>query len=324
MSEARHKNHYIDNQDGWQLELKQCHPPKRVLKKRRPLCIIPGYGMNSFIFGYHPSGLSMESYFTREGFEVWSVNLRGQGGAKALDGESRYGLRDLGITDLSKAVQFIADNSRSEAGQVDLIGCSLGGTLSYIYTALVKKNLTGSIVGMGAPLRWEKVHPLLKMVFASPKLLGKIPIFGVRELLSKIYPQLLKSPLVKIYLHPEMVDLADPERFLETIENPNRAINEEIARWMKTKDLTIAGKNLTEAFRKVKNPLLCVLANSDGVVPPLTALSSLEIAGSKVKDTLVVGTDDFHFSHADLFVSRHSHDMVFNPVAKWLKAQYKS
>lgn len=322
MSSARHKLHYVDNDEGWQLELKQCHPPKRVVKKRRPICIIPGYGMNSHIFGYHPSGLSMESYFVREGFEVWTVNLRGQGGSKWLGGERNYGLYELAMIDLKMAAQYIIDNSRSETDKIDLIGCSLGGTLSYIYTALVKHNHAGCLVGMGAPLRWEKIHPILRMVMASPKLVGKIPVVGVREIMRTFWDRIKKSPFLKIYLHPELVDLSEPEEMLKTVENPVRQINQEIAEWMHNKDLMLDGHNMTQAFHKVNNPLLCVLANSDGIVPPLTALSSHEIGSSKIKDTVVVGTDELHFAHADLFLSKHSHDMVFQPVARWLKARY--
>ena len=321
MSSTRHQLHYVDNQDGWQLELKQCHPPKRVIKKRRPVCIIPGYGMNNHIFGYHPSGLSMESYFVREGFEVWSVNLRGQGGSHWLGGDRHYGLYDLGLVDLPIAIRHIVEHSKSDTGQVDLIGCSLGGTLAYLYAALDKQNHAGALIGMGAPLRWEKVHPLLKMFCYSPKLVGKIPVFGVREIMLSLWDRLQKSPFLKIYCHPEIVDLSEPEQILATIENPVRTINQEIALWVREKDLHLNGHNLTEAFRQVDNPLLCVLANADGVVPPLTALSPLEIARSKVKDTLVVGTDKLQYAHVDLFISRHSHDLVFRPVAQWLKRQ---
>ncbi len=284
--------------------------------------IIPGYGMNSFIFGYHPNGLSMESYLTRCGFEVWSVNLRGQGGSKWRGGSRRYGLGKRAVEDLKAAVNFVAKTSQSETNKVDLIGCSLGGTIAYIYTALVKRNKTGAIVGMGSPLRWDKVHPLLRLAFASPHLLERIPVRGTRQLLKKFFPKIINSPLAKLYLHPDMVDLSDPDSLIKTIENPSRHINREIAEWIRNKDLCIDGTNVTQAFRKVKNPILCVLANSDGIVPPLTALSALEIASSAVKETLVVGDDKRHFAHADLFISNHSHDMVFKPVADWLLAQY--
>ena len=53
------KTHYVPNGDGWLLALKQTYEPQALDRTRRPVAIIPGYGMNAFIFGYHPRGKSM-------------------------------------------------------------------------------------------------------------------------------------------------------------------------------------------------------------------------------------------------------------------------
>ncbi len=318
MSLAHHKIHYISNGAGWSLELKQCRRPHSVHKNRNPVVFIPGYGMNSFIFGYHPNGLSFEEYLTQHGLEVWSVNLRGQGDSRQEGGSDCYGLKDLGTVDLRKAIDFIVKNSESTTDKVDLIGCSLGGTLAYIYAALVTHNKLGKLVSMGAPLRWEEVHILLRIAFASPKLIGLLPLNKTKGIIRTLFPILSKTSLLKIYLHKEMVDLRHKNIFLETVEDPNRFLNREIAEWIHTKDLIIDGKNVTEEMKKVKSPLFCILANSDGIVPPMTALSAHEVIGSKTKETLVVGTDKLRFAHADLFISEHSHEMVFKPVAQWL------
>ncbi|HEX5036127.1 MAG TPA: alpha/beta fold hydrolase [bacterium] len=315
---TEHAYHYVDNKAGWKLELKQCRPPKKLRVRRNPVAIIPGYGMNSFIFGYHPRGLSMEDYLTEKGFEVWSINLRGQGGSQSHGGHRCFGLRELALDDLSAALHYIARVSRSRTGKVDVIGCSLGGTLSFIHAALRPHNNLGSIVAMGAPLRWETVHPLLRIVFYSPALIGLIPVPHTRTLLRILAPFFMDSPLLKLYLHREIVDLKNKDVLLETVEDPNRFVNREIAQWIRNKDLMIDRKNVTQEFRKSKNPLLCVVANADGIVPPMTALSAEETSGSKVKETLVVGTDRLRFAHADLFISNHSHDLVFKPTADWL------
>src|SRR3990167_7609584 len=88
---------YFSNHDGWILEIRQTYLPKKYDAKRRPLILVPGYGMNSFILGYHPTGLAMEDFFANEGFEVWSANLRGQGGSKKIQGDSHITLKDFGV-----------------------------------------------------------------------------------------------------------------------------------------------------------------------------------------------------------------------------------
>ncbi len=318
MSLAHHQIHFVPNGCGWEMELKQCRLPARVNRRRNPVAIVPGYGMNNFIFGYHPHGLSMEEYFTQRGFEVWSVNLRAQGGSKGKRRGCRLSLKDLGTVDLKIAIDFIAQQSQSRSGKVDLIGCSLGGTLAMIYAAWTARSRLGALVAIGAPLRWEKVHPLVKLIFFSPRLIRLLCFAKTKEVMKLFFPLLVRSPLLKIYLHPEMVDFRHKELLLQTVEDPNRFLNAEIAHWVWKRDLIVDGENLTDAVRKLKNPLLCVLANGDGIVPPMTALSVHEIAGSKTKETLVVGTDQLRFAHADLFVSNHAHDMVFKPISDWL------
>lgn len=318
MTLTEHTYYYVDNGAGWKLELKQCRVPRRLNRKRNPIVLIPGYGMNSFIFGYHPRGLSMEDYLTERGFEVWSVNLRGQGGSQNDGGTDRISLKDLAVVDLSIALKNIVLHSKSRTGKVDLIGCSLGGTLSFIHAALVSRNHVGALVAMGAPLRWEKAHPLLKVVFAFPRLIGMIPVSRTKAILKALAPFVLRTSLMKLYLHKEIVDLRNRDLLFETVEDPNRYLNRELAEWLQRKDIVIDGANVTTAFRKVRNPLLCVIANSDGIVPPMTALSAEEVSGAKIKETLVVGTDKLRFAHADLFISNHSHEMVFRPIADWL------
>jgi len=321
MTFAKHKIHFIDNGAGWKLELKSCAPPKKIKARRNPILIIPGYGMNNFIFGFHPHGLSMEEYLVKKGFEVFSINLRGQGASNNESGKHEYGLADLALTDLKVTIDYITRHALSKTGKVDLIGCSLGGTLSFIYTALQKNHKAGAIVAMGSPLKWEEAHWLLRSVLFFPRLVGAIKISQTRQFVQWLYPLLVRSPLLKIYLHKEIVDLRWKDQLMKTIEDPNSQLNMEMAVWIKKKDLVIKGKNITHEFRKFKNPLLCVVANGDGVVPALTALSANEVASSKIKDTLVVGDENFHLAHADLFISKFSHEKVFSPLASWLAKQ---
>ena len=75
--------HIVANHDGWELALRQRYVPAILKKDRRPVAIVPGYGMNSKIFGYHPNSFSLEEYVASRGFEVWSMDLREQGRSPA-------------------------------------------------------------------------------------------------------------------------------------------------------------------------------------------------------------------------------------------------
>jgi len=317
------ERHFVHNGDGWLLGLKQTYEPRALEPSRRPVAIIPGYGMNAFIFGYHPRGKSMEAYWADKGFEVWSMNLRAQGNSKRVGGKKQYGFYDAAVTDLGAAFDFIVRNTRTEAGRVDAVGCSLGGT--YLYTNLAlspKKNILGSVVTIGAPLQWVEVNPMLKAAFASPRVAGMLAIRGVRPFARLTMPLLTRIPrLLQVYLHPEIVDTSRMKEMIQTVENPNRTINRQIAEWVKRGDLVVRGVNVTEAVADAKNPLLVVLSNADGIVPEATALSARHKMGSSVKDILCVGTKEVPVAHADLFVSDIAQEWVFEPLAQWLVAQ---
>ena len=317
------EKHFVNNGDGWLLSLKQTYAPKALEPSRRPVVIVPGYGMNAFIFGYHPRGKSMEAYWADKGFEVWSLNLRAQGDSKRVGGRKQYGFYDAAVTDLGAAFAFIARNTKSRATRLDAVGCSLGGTYLYANLALFPgQNILGSVVTIGAPLQWVKINPVFKAAFGSPRIAGMLTIRGIRPFARIAMPLLTRIPsLLQIYLHPEIVDTSRMKEIIQTVENPNRTLNRQIAEWVQRGDLVIRGVNVTEAVAKATNPLLVVLANADGIVPEATALSAYDKMGSSVKDILCVGTKEIPVAHADLFVSNIAQEWVFEPLAQWLIAQ---
>jgi pimeloyl-ACP methyl ester carboxylesterase len=315
--------HRVDNGAGWELALVQTWDEARIDRGRRPVVIVPGYGMNSYIFSYHPSGPSLEGYLAAAGFEVWRADLRNQGPSRAVSSSGdadHYSLEDLALTDLGAVVHRVLDRTRTTADRADMIGCSLGGTIMFIHAALNPEHRLGSLVAMGTPVRWVAIHPLVRAAFSSPALIGAIRLRGTRKLAEVLLPQLVRfTPwLLSIYINPEITDTSAAEEMVKTVEDPNRAINLQIAEWIRRRDLVLRDTNISEALRSVTRPLLCVYANGDGIVPRETATFPYEQAGSSRKSLLEVGTREIAMAHADMFVSRECHARVFAPVAAWL------
>lgn len=314
--------HFISNGDGWKLALKQNFDPGKKADSKRPLLIVPGYGMNDFIFSYHPTGLSLVEYLVEEGFEVWTVSLRAQGDSVREGGRKSSGMRELSLIDVPATVDFVVRENRSASKKLDVLGCSLGGSLVFIYAALHGTDKLGSIVAMGSPLNWVEIHPVLKFAFSSPKLAGMLKISHTRQLARYGLPLLTYIPqLLSIYLHPEIVDLSRPEMLSKTVEDPNPILNREIAEWVNNRDLVIDGQNISERLSHVTNPLLCLLSNADGIVPPATALCALDAVSSEVRDSITSGTDEIQMAHADMYISYYAQEQVFMPLANWLKSQ---
>lgn len=315
--------HLIDNGAGWLLSLSQSWDPARLVPGRRPILIVPGYGMNSFIFSYHPRGLSLEGFLTAAGFEVWRVDLRGQGRSRATFGTDSYGLEDLALVDLPKSIDAALERTRTEASRADVIGASLGGSLMLAHAALCPEHRMGALVAMGSPVRWRKVHPLLRIASSAPVLLGLIPIRGTRKIFEWVMPHVVRRVpwLLSAYINPDVTDLDAAREMVKTVEDPNRHVNRQIARWIQDGDLILGGRNVAERLPQVRAPLLCVLASNDGIVPRETALFPWEVVSSTVKTILEVGSQELAIAHADLFVSNAAHERVFTPIAAWLEKQ---
>lgn len=312
--------HLIPNGDGWLLSLFQTWDERRLVPGRRPILIVPGYGMNSFIFSYHPRGLSLEGYLAEAGFEVWRVDLRAQGGSRSTGGGEDFRLEDLALTDLDVAIRAALDRTRTGATVVDVIGASLGGTIMFIHTALKRDPAIGSMVALGSPVRWVDVHPAIKIAFAWPTLVGAVRFKNTRKLAELALPHLVKRApwALSIYMNPEITDTSAAAEMVRTVEDPNRHVNRQIACWIRDRDLTLRGVNVSEALGSLRRPLLCVSALGDGIVPRRTAEFPYLAAGSPDKQLIEVGTEQIAMAHADLFISSEAHARVFEPIATWL------
>jgi len=313
--------------DGWRLEVKRFVDPRRFDPSRRPVVVIPGYGMNAFILSHHPTGPSLVESLTARGFEVWTANIRAHDGAKRIEGSRRFGFEELALIDLPCVFDTMRINSRSLIpGRFDLIGCSMGATLSYAYLAHhPDTHGVASMVALGGPLRWVDIHPLIATTFRSPQLTGMVPIFGVRRLIRHTIPLLKRArPLSGLYANMDNIDFSEPAVLTKTITDPTRRMNREVSRWLNERDLIIGGVNTTLAMREVHDvSVMCVLGNGDGIVPPASVLSVLDHIGSTDTEVVIAGDDDTHFAHADLFIARGAQEQVFAPIGRWLERSYE-
>jgi pimeloyl-ACP methyl ester carboxylesterase len=276
--------------------------------------------MNAFIFGFHPAGSSMERCLAEAGFEVWSVNLRGQGRSRRSRPDAPGPtLLSYVQRDLPAALDALFAATRSSARRASLIGCSLGGSLLYAYLALYPDAPVGALCTIGAPLRWTTLHPALKLAFSSPALLGKLRLSGTRRLASLSLGLLTRFPsLLSIYMNADHVDLSAAQRLVQAVEDPHPAVNQDIAAWIRARDLILARVNVTEAMREVPHPLLLVVSNRDGIVPSDAALSARAAWGGPDVEVLHVGDESEWYAHADLFIARKAPEHVFHPIARWL------
>ena len=314
------QHHQVPNHDGWNLQLRQARHRTLHNPALAPIAIIPGYGMNSFLFGFHPRGTSMELCLAEAGFEIWSLNLRAQGGSRATspDAEPPSFAAFAGV-DLPAAIAFITRNSASPGHPISLIGCSLGGTIGYTYLALhPQQSRVGALVTIGSPIHWDRPPLLFKLLGVRPDLIERLNLRGTRSIVRAALPLLERMPrLAHLYLNPAHVDLHALHELARTVENPQPRLNRELSEWLAAGTLTVRGRDIAEEVRKVTVPLLVTRANRDGIVPTDSVASVRSRWGGRA-DELVVGTPEDWYSHADLFIGNEAPAKVFAPIAAWL------
>ncbi|HZO14827.1 MAG TPA: alpha/beta fold hydrolase [Polyangiaceae bacterium] len=314
------REQFVRTDDGWSLRLRRTVSPTHLPKSNaHQLLIVPGYGMNSFIFSYHPRGTSLERFLAESGFEVWTMDLRGQGESRPYRRKAgALSLESYALHDVPACIHAVL--ARTGAPKLTLIGCSLGGSIAYAYLALCGVDRVDALVAMGAPLRWAEIHPLVRAMFSSPALVGSVRVSNTRRLMRSLMPVLVRAPaLLSFYMNPSTIDLSCAHELTRTVEDPHPAINRDIAVWLKRRDLEIKGVNVTEALRGVKLPLMVVLSNKDGIVPERTALTVLDTWGSDDIEVLRVGDERNWYAHANLFVADDAPRLVFDPLVRWLR-----
>lgn len=312
--------HFVPNDDGWLLHLTRTVSDEALDPAKPPVLIVPGYGMNAFIFGFHPRGTPMAGTIAEAGHEVWAVNLRAQGPSRPdRKGAPGPSMRAYADTDLTAAIAGVLSRSESDHDRVQLIGCSLGGSIAYAHLALRPDHRVGGVIAIGAPLRWTSVHPLLGVAFKSPKLAGLVRVSNVRRFAKAAVPAIVRVPgVLTPYMNTSHVDLSTLPTLVRTIEDPHPRVNRDIALWIAQRDLVLRGVDVTRRLSGVDVPLLVVAANRDGIVPDATALSVLDAWGGKDIEVLRVGDASRWYAHADLFVGDHAPDDVFAPLIAWL------
>ena len=309
---------YVDNGAGWRLALTRTRPAGSGGK--RPVLVVPGYGMNSFIFGFHPNGPSFVETLAARGLETWTVDLRGQGRTVRGRGNSRYGLAELAIEDLGAAIRHVLANTETGADEVDIVGCSLGASLAFAHVACMPEAPVHALVSMAGVVTWRAVHPLLRFAFGSPRLVGMMRLKNTRRVARLALPVVttIAPSLLSLYLNHQSTDLSQAAKMVQTVEDPHPIINREIAQWMKRKNLVIRNVDVSAALPEMTNPFFCVLANQDGIVLPETSRYAYDVIGSPHKELLCVGEDAHPIAHADLFLGTGAQERVFAPVATFL------
>ena len=123
--------HLVRTRDDWRIAL--YHYPAASRRYETPVLLCHGLGANRFNFDLGPE-VSLARHLQQEGFEVWSIDLRGRGNS----GRCSRGARCSGSThvfddyvreDAGAAIRHVL--GETGASQAHWIGHSMGGLVLY-------------------------------------------------------------------------------------------------------------------------------------------------------------------------------------------------
>jgi len=311
------EHHTVTTPDGWTLQM--CRGMRDNGVSGPPVVFVPGFGMNSWIFRYHPRGRSFMEVLLDHGLDPWSVDLRGLSTSRRRAGAPKVGgLADYAYMDLPSAFDHISYTTGFD--RVHAIGCSLGGAVLYAYGSTLPCQRIDRLVALATPLKWTRATPLVRAFGMLSPVIGLARLRGTRAIARVALPvvgRVLPSAL-SVYLNVEITDISSTRDLARTVEDPNPRVNRQIGRWIQRQELEIGGTNILDALHHFDRPLLVVAGNGDGICPPENAMAALEaVAGPG--ESLVIGHRDEHVAHADLLVSDIAPERVFAPIARWLR-----
>ncbi len=292
---------------------------------RATVLLVHGYGQNRY--AWHLPSRSFVNHLAHAGFDVFNLDLRGQGRSRKYGAPRPQVLAEYIEEDLPRAFEEV----RRTTGRDDmfLVGHSLGGLISYAAAPLATEFLRG-IVTIGspfhftqgsAPLRFlaQVVATLDKAGFKAPNPQLPLRMLGRSMGALRFF---LESPLYPIKLRGWHAGAIEPEILAEHLKYAfdlaSLPVMLTMFRWSQgafggSASSQSDGLSYGERFERCTLPLLVIAGTGDDLAPP----DSVEPAylRSRSPDKTY---RELELGHIDLLVGKDAPKTTWRIVERWL------
>lgn len=317
--------HLVRTRDDWRIAL--YHYPAASRRFETPILLCHGLGANRFNFDLGPE-VSLARYLQEEGFDVWSMDLRGRGNSgRCARGERCSGnthvFDDYAREDAGAAVRHVL--GETGASRVHWIGHSMGGLVLYAFLQGEEAESIASGVAIASPGSYAHMgrtslsHVLFYVLRVFPRIHLSFLAAGLAPLIARI-----RFPGEAFFLNRDNVETETVERSLcYLVADVSRGEIHQFLDWMKSGDFRTydKGTSYEQNFRKVRRPLLLIAGAKDYLVPPASVAAAYDRIASDRKDFLVLGRDqgqEEDYGHGDLLMGKNVRREVFPRILEWL------
>lgn len=324
--------HYLSISPSWRIALSRHRSVTTKPVNMHPVLLVPGLGASRVAYDLGP-GASLSRYLATQGFDVWTVELRGRGlsDSATLSGPRRFNWSfDSYLHDeIPAALAQIEKETGSK--QVHWIGHSMGGQL--LYATLTGKMSTKirSGVAIGSSLEMSGTSTefklLSKLMFLS-KIVPAIPLGFIGAVLA---PLSARVPNLTDYFNAWVPNM-DARLFRILLAHgwgsvPARLFEQMVttleAGGLQTED---GSRPYTPLLSGCKIPVLAVAGDKDRQCPPEASERTLAALGNAECRAIVFGKQHghtSHYGHFDLICGKSAPQETWPEIVAWLKKHDK-
>jgi pimeloyl-ACP methyl ester carboxylesterase len=319
--------HYVVSEDGWRIGLYRY--PATPQRYETPVLLCHGLGANRFNFDLGPE-VSLARHLQKEGFDVWSIDLRGRGASRKNTREDTrsyvpHVFDDYVRHDAVAAIGHVL--GQTQASQVHWIGHSMGGLVLYAVLQGEGAESIASGVTIASPGTFARTPriPLVYLLSHALRFLPRIHLSflaaGSAALVARI-----RLPWEELFLNRNNVEASVMDRALcYLVSDISGGEISQILDWMKSREFrTYDGRHsYEECLRNVRQPLFLIAGAKDLLVPPKSVEAAYDRIASDRKDLFILGREqgqEEDYGHGDLLIGKNCSREVFPRIVQWLES----
>ncbi len=342
---------YVETQDGWKLALHRYYQKGNV-KYKTPVILCHGVGYNADFWDIEKKR-SFAQYLAGQGYDVWSVSLRGVGNSTKSGWNlwrDIFSFRPSDINNVSmepKTLNWNIDDHINKdlpaiikkvkevtgAKKVDWVGHSMG---SMIVLAYLEKPENAEQIGNVVVIAPSCVHlkpqnAALDFIEKRKFILEVGLLINQRTLYKALVPFQggVKDPLADLFYSSENMDSKTITiLYNDVVENISPGVMDQLILMLKEENFMSADGqiNYSENLVNITNPILFIAGRDDNLATPETVRYGYRKVSSPDKKYLefskIEGTKQ-DYGHNDLIIGKRAPEEVYPKIYGWLSQRSK-